>query len=151
MDELYKVKWQIVASFHRKHSYLEKEEIDSTANLIMLEAIKTFDAEKGRNLKSWVGFMLHRNLKKLFCYEMNLDEYLDEFTGNFSYNPERILMTKESILSMSQAAKEIIGYVFKESIYEKKELKEKLRTNGFAWNKIQTAFCELRKFANALG
>jgi hypothetical protein len=117
----------------------------------MIEAIQTFNEEKGRSIKSWIAFMIHRNLKKMFTLEMNLDEYIDEYTSNLSYNPERILINKESLLSMSQAAKEVVNYIIKENIYEKQELKQKLRTNGFAWNKIQTAFCELRKFANTLG
>jgi DNA-directed RNA polymerase specialized sigma subunit len=145
-----KIVHQVSHSFYRKHPHIEYDEIVAEACLIMIKAIETFDPEKGRSLNSWIGFMIHRNLKKVFADEMDSVEYDDGMYNCNRFDPERIFFFKESLNSLSNASKEVIQMIFHQDISTKKEIKQALRTKGFAWNKIQKAFCELKRFANVL-
>ncbi len=151
IDECIKTAHQAAHSFYVKNPTYEWEEIISKSNLIMIEAIKTHDPLKGRSLKSWVAFMTHRELNRtLRNYVPVMCEYNDELTKSYSNNPERILIFKETLKSLSTASREAIDIVLCELVVDKSEIKKRLRDRGFAYNKIQKAFNELRRFANSL-
>ena len=150
MHKLMKIAYQVSHSFHNKNPHIDFDDILSESHLIMIRAMETFDPEKGRSLNSWVAFLIHRNLKKIFAEHLPCVEYNDSLSRNDQFNPERIFFFKEALKSMSSASKEVINLIMKENVVTKKEIKTELRNKGFAWNKIQKAFCELKKFANAL-
>ena len=151
MQDLIKVTNQVASVFHRRNPSLEKAEVTAEANLAMIEAINTFDPEKGRNLKSWVGFMVHRSLRKTFQFQVEHLQYIDDLSCSRALDPERIYILKETINSFSKAAKEVITIILQNPVSRKSEIKSQLRKQGFAFNKIQTAFTELRRFANSMG
>ncbi len=150
MQEQIKIARQASYSFYKRNPHLEHDEIMAESNLAMMEAIETFDPTKGRSLNSWIGFIVHRHLNKTYKDYQHMEELFDWNMPNISQNPERVYIFKEVTNSLSTASKETIKMIFNDGIYAKKELKEKLRNKGFAWNKIQTAFYELRQIANAM-
>ncbi len=145
MQKEIQITHQISHIFYQKYPHIEYNEILAESNLAMIKAISTYDPVKGRTLNSWIGFLIHRELRKKFKEDILCLEYNDELQRCDRFNPERLMMFKESINSLSKAAKESIKIVLQKNIYTKKEIKQELRLQGFAYNKIQTAFCELRK------
>lgn len=150
VNQLQKISKQVASSFKRKHPHLDLEELTSEAYLIALEATQTFDEKKGRQLYSWIGFMIHRNLNKKYSVYHEFLEYIDDISLSYKTNPERIYLAKEALNSVSIAAREAIKLVIVNHIVEKNKVKESLRDKGYAWNKIQKAFWELRRLTNAM-
>ena len=146
-----KITKQVAYSFKRKNPHLDLDEIIGEVNLAAVEAMQTFQENRGRMLDSWIAFMAHRALNKRFYEEPDFLEYFSDMSVSYAMDPERICLAKEAIMSVSQAAKEAVRIVFVDQVFEKQEIKNNLRKKGFAWNKIQTAFCELRRLANSMG
>lgn len=153
-----KIAKQASYSFYQKNFHLEPDEVLAEAYSAMMEALRTFNPTKGRNLNSWVGFKVNRRLRKKFQVKEELPDDLSKIiSSTYSQtNPESILLFKETINSFSDAAKETVSMLLNSQIEAtgknktKREIKEKLRTKGFSYNKIQKAFHELRSFANSL-
>lgn len=149
---------QVSKSFYKSNPHLNYDDIVGEALDAMIHAIDTHDPIKGRSLHSWIGFIVHRELRKTFKgFESEL-EFLDYFTESTIYNPERIAIFKETVENFSDASKQILLIIFNGELPTtcsgknevKRELKNKLREYGFAWNKIQKAFSELREYANTV-
>lgn len=150
MDQLMKTAEQAAVAFHKRNTNLDLDDLISEAHLIMIDAFHSYDPTKGRSLKSWVGFLVHRNLRKKFWYKLKENELELETYGSDSLNPERVAIFKETLNNFSEASKEVVSIIFDKSIHEKNEIKKEMRKKGFAWNKIQAAFSELRTFANSM-
>lgn len=146
-----KLSKQVAYAFKRKNPHLDLDDLIGESSLAMIEALQTFEADRGRTLESWCVFLAHRTLNKKFYQEPNFLEYIDDLSISYAMDPERVCLAREAITSVSQAAKEAVKLVFIDQIFEKQEIKKELREQGFAWNKIQTAFCELRRLANTMG
>lgn len=151
MTDIVKLSKQVGWAFKRKNPHLDMDDIIGEASLAMVEALQTFEVDRGRSVESWCVFLAHRALNKKFYDEEIFMEYIDDLSLSYTTNPERVFLAKEAITSVSKAAKEAVKLVFIDQIFEKQEIKKELREQGFAWNKIQTAFGELRRLANAMG
>lgn len=153
---------QVASSFYKKNPGLEFNEILSESYLMMMDAVNTWNPEKGRTLQSWIGFIVHRELRKklhkgeltsnspvFICHYENIEEQVINHL-----DPERILLEKEKIYGLSQLSRNILDMAFAE-VQEgqrsknkiKAQIKERLRTQGVSCNKIQVAFHELRMAA----
>ncbi len=151
MQDYIKVASQAAKSVHNEFPYTELNELQAQSHLIMMEAFNSFNPVKGRSMKSWIGFMVHRELRKMIKKEqINSVEYDDLVHCTEKYDPERMMMFKQTIDSFSAATQEAVNLVTNELITEKQEIKNRLRNKGFAWNKIQKAFFELREYANSI-
>ena len=158
MQDCIKVVKQVSQSFYKNHPHISYDEILDVALDAMTTAIETYNPRKGRNFKSWTAFIAHRKLRKHF---KNIDfqiEFIDYLSETVTYNPERMCIFKETIENLSDAAKYAIHIIFNEELSTtnngknetKRALKLKLRECGFAWNKIQAAFSELKAYTNAM-
>ncbi len=150
MEKEIKTMHQVVYQFHKKNPHIEYNEILSEANIIFIKAIDTYNPMRERTLCSWIAFLMHRELRKQFKDLLPCVEYNDSLQNNNTYNPERIYIFKETLNNLSTASKIIIKIIFEKNISTKKEIKKELRSQGFAWNKIQMAFCELKGVAKAI-
>ncbi len=143
--------------FYRKNNCKHDiYEILGEAQLAMCEALKTFQEDRGTKVESWVGRMVHRELNKKFSEELEIINFDEGMTSNFNYNPEKMLIIKETLENFSEVAKDAIQIIFDYDIdlnkknRVKQEIKGQLRSKGYSWNRIQIAFNELRTFANSL-
>lgn len=149
---------QISIQFFKKNPYLNYDDIFSEATNAMAKALETHNPNRERTLASWTGFIVHRELNKAFKTKNIEIEYIDHLISNNTFNPERITVFKNTLENLSEASKAIIEIILEDSIPDhcenknqiKREIKNKLRRKGFAWNKIQKAFSELREYANTV-
>jgi len=155
LDVCITVAKQAACQFSRQRPFLDKDDVQSEAMIIMYDALNSFDPIKGRTLTSWVAFMVHRELKKRFsnalievCYDPNL------IMATHHSTPEREYIFRETLQNFSEAGKEVVKMVFDGKLEAdgknnvKREIKHRLRNLGYSWCKIQKAFKELRFFAN---
>lgn len=153
---------QAACQFHRRNWFLEKDEVEAEAQLAMMEALVTWEPTKGRTLRSWIAFIVHRTLRKRFGWDgvafdpVEIETISNEHGITMSKNnPEYLLMIKEKHeerrKQLSATAKEMLNMLNSniEIPYKKNEAKriirENMREKGVAWNKIRTAFQELRE------
>jgi hypothetical protein len=150
---------------YKIHTELDFQEVVSEAYLNMMEALNTWNPEKGRSKNSWVAFIVKRELWRSLDFSQELTNF-DEISDIISFqssdpntmNPELLMIVNETIGSFTETSKEIIRAIFEEKIkpetYNKnavtREIKSYLRSKGFPWWKIQAAFKELRQYANNL-
>ena len=142
---------QVSAAFCRRFPRFEYNEVLSEAYIIMTDAVQSWDPVKGRALQSWIAFMIHRNLKKILFNDPMLISIEDE-NAMTQINPEQIYLEYEKLRSLSKLSQDILSMVYKGEIESKNEnrnsikaaIKNKLREKGIAFNKIQSAFHELK-------
>jgi len=147
--------------FSRQRSFLDKDDVRSEAVLIMYSAFDTYDPEKGRTLKSWIAFLVHRELRKMYSNALTEVSYDPDIMFNSmsndktTGNPERQFLFQETVDNLSEAGVEVVKMVFGGELEAdgknnvKREIKHRLRDLGYSWCKIQKAFKELKFFANS--
>jgi len=163
MEKQIEVARKAALAFAKKHPYLEKDELVAESYVIMVDAISSWDAGKGRALNSWVAFVVHRELKKKYVSNSstpNTCEYNDELSESTVYEPERIIAFWSDIADLSTTGQEVVELLLRTpealELSEthgknavKSHIKKVLRKRKTPWNKIQLAFKELRALANS--
>lgn len=140
---------------------LEHKEVLAESYLAMMEAIETWEPDRGCALESWVGRIVHQTLRKRFHRDPVLVDIEDiELLSNenmFSkrQDPERLLLEKEKHIErmrgLSQTARKVLKIINEcECLPEKKNeakrmIKKELREKEIAWNKIRSSLQELRR------
>jgi len=156
-EAIQKTAIQAARAFHAKNNHLNREDLESEALLIMYKAVSSWSPDKGRTMKSWVAFLVHRDLKKQFRDNTLFEEINDTMISSTITNPERVSAFKEELQNVSSTAKRTLDILFSRAIHKKKkneikrEIKSILRSEGYSWNKIQIAFNELKVIANNIG
>ena len=154
-DDSMKTAKQVSAAFVRRFPRFEYNEVLSEAYIIMTDAIATWEPDKGRALQSWIAFMIHRNLKKIFFKDpIMMVTDMDEFV-NTELNPEQIYLEYEKQHSLSKLSRDILRMVYNGEVPATKDnknsikgaIKTQLRKQGVAFNKIKSAFHELKMAA----
>lgn len=149
---------QVAFAICKRFPWIDKEEAVAESMVIMLDAIDTWNPDKGRNIRSWIAFKCHRELKKIFLQsETSVVVYTDslieiEESLLNEVDPETMIVGRDKFAELSETSKDIIRMVFSGKLSKngnknsiKQEIKAKLRKNGVAFNKIQTAFHELKQ------
>lgn len=146
---------QAALQFSRQRPFLDKDDVQSEAMLIMYDALNSYDPTKGRTLKSWVAFLVHRELRKVYFHALTEVSYDPDWIMTSHYNtPEKEFIFRETLTNFSEAGKEVVKMVFDGELEAdgknnvKREIKHRLRDLGYSWCKIQKAFKELKFFAN---
>jgi methylaspartate ammonia-lyase len=154
MQNSVKIVKQVSQSFYKKNTHLSYEEILDVALNSMIKALETYNPKKERTLNSWIAFIAHRELRKNFKKYTPEFEFIDYLTETNIYDPERICMFKETMENLSETAKYTVHMLLNGDISFannkneiKRNIKTKLREKGYAWNKIQSAFSELKTYA----
>lgn len=158
---------KIANTFSRK-SGIEKEDLESVANLVFCECAKKFNPGKGefsKYLSTALYFELNRyvqNTKKYeenFVFEdiydilepekeQNTNSYLSKNIDKLSIN-ENIILKDVNVNVMSEDAKEVFTLILSpevkigENKITKKNLREYLKSSGWNWSRIENCFKEL--------
>lgn len=149
-------------AYDRNGRTVERSELIAEAYLVMTEALLTWDPERGRSQESWVGYLVNRELKKKCAQSSVVFDHddIDDFSSEqvlrgAREDPESVLLTKEKHElrrnSLSSTAQEVLSILAENcAIPDKKNeakriVREHLREEGVAWNKIKSAFKELRE------
>ena len=164
----------------RNNPSLINEDVIHNAYVAMLEAMHTWDSEKGSALNTWVALKVRCTLYDQLrsqapsFNDISFNEIKDNLnlqhnesckvnpdlqsTNSQTMNPEILLIISETIGAFSDTSKEIIRAIFNDEIQPEahnknavvREIKNHLRNKGFPWWKIQSAIKELRQYANSL-
>lgn len=178
-NSLLKTARQAAYEVYKNNPSLMTQDVIHESYLAMMEAMLTWDSEKGSALNTWVAFKVRCNLceqirnKAPSFNDISFNDIQDDLvqssnshkvnpnlqsTDSYTMNPEMLLIISETIGAFSDTSKEIIRAIFNEEIQPEadnknavtREIKNYLRNKGFPWWKIQSAFKELRQYANSL-
>lgn len=159
MKEYIKTAKQAAASFYRMNSSYNKDEVFAEAYLAMMEAMTSWDPIKGRSLKSWIGFMVHRHLRNVFWRQTSIyfeAVNVESLFNDKELNAEELLIflekEEERKQKLSFTAREAIALLENEISIGKKnetkrEIKKELTKKGVSQRQIKRTFQELRMTA----
>lgn len=166
LNENMKVARQAAYSFYQKNlaplksRAIDDKEVIAEAYFAVVKAMQTYDPSKGRTMKSWTAYLTHRRLRRMLDREMrvNANEQVYDFDiGINSSNAEEMLMHFEKVNSLSEISKHIMQMILNAEIEVadhnkntiKRAIKDRLREEGYAYNKIKSAFKELKMAATS--
>lgn len=131
------------------------KEILQQAYLIALSAKESWDPELSK-LQTWMDRQLKGRLMKSLRGSQSI-EYVEEATASYSFDPARIIEFKDMLMSLSPDAHAIVELVLKDNLPKeigvdtnasprkiRGRLSAYLNEKGMAWNRIWSAFRELR-------
>ena len=154
MEEYIKIAKQAAHSFCKRDGSNDKDEVFAEAYLAMVEAMISWDPAKGRMLKSWIGFMVHRHLRNTFWRQKQVffdDIDVETLTNNKEMNAEEIIISREKKNELSSTAQEIIELLldndFEKKNETKRQLKQELVNKGVSKRQVQRTFRELKTVA----
>lgn len=155
MEEYIKITKQAAYSFCKRDSDKDKDEIFAEAYLAMAEAMISWDPVKGRTLKSWIGFMVHRHLRNTFWRKKQIffdDIDVETLTNNKELNAEEQLISIEKKNELSTTARDVIELLLEKDFTEKKnetkrQIKNELVSKGVSQRHVQRTFRELKTIA----
>lgn len=156
-----KVARQVAYSFYQKNlaplrsRAIDDKEVIAEAYFAMTKAMQSYDPSKGRSMRSWIAYLAHRRLNKMIDREIKLlkwEEAHDYEMGIASTNAEDMMMQYEKMDALSELSKHIMQMIFNAEIEVsdhnkntiKRAIKDRLRDEGYAYNKIKSAFKELK-------
>lgn len=158
-DQIIKRVKQASYSFyiHNAHLNIDYKDVLSESFLIMLKALETWDPVKGRSKESWVVFLIHRELRKMYWKEEEIFISQDDidtwhYTG---VDTDDLLISKEKFENLSGLSKYIFNKIFNGEIKTdsdkkntiKQAAKKQMRKDGISWGKIRSTFRELKDAA----
>jgi len=152
---------QVAYSFYQKNfrklraRAIDDKEVIAEAYFAMTKAMQSYDPNKGRSIRSWTAYLAHRNLNKMLYRETKIyrtEEACDYDIGIASSNAEEMMILSEKLDSLSDISKYIMRMIYNAEIEIadhnkntiKRAIKDKLREEGYAYNKIKSAFKELK-------
>ena len=157
-----KLLWKLAHSFHRAAPWTELEELYSEASKVSIEALLSYEPEKGAAPHTWIVRCVSSGLKR-FCWPGNSKfetpcsaEQIEAFTAG-TPSVERQIMFKEMISSLSADAKQIARLLLENEPAKilkvktnaaPKEIRGKiykhLKNQGWTQRSIWDAFRELK-------
>lgn len=157
-----KVAEQVSAVFCRKNRIHDYSEVKAEAYFIMVNSMRSWLPDKGSKITSWVGFNVHRELKKKFKFDNHLVDYDVEWVPTVVNSPERLCVNKDTYAALSPVASLAMQLLMTNLKVDdvsdnryiksntKRAIKTKLLSLGHKPYHIAKAFTELKQIAKSM-
>ncbi len=152
---LYKITW----SYVKRYPGLEFDDLLSEACVAYLRAEKDFDPEIGKK-STFMWSVVNNELSTIInktAYKNEHEIYMDDFDFPYEQTPEQVIIQEEGfselMSSLSDGAREICALILNEPdiflpLDKPRECRgviaKELRARQWGWNKIWSAFRELK-------